>query len=301
MSTPTRSKDLGMIPGLPAQFSEEETLEVYKRMWTSRAFEFQAKKAYDAGLLVKAPIYLSLGEEAIPAALSMAYPKPFIFAQIRAHGYYLAYGGDPVALIDELFGRTTGCAHGMGGSGAIHSPAIGMFGHNQFIGDQIPIAVGFALGNEKDTLAVMGDASAEEDYVMGALGYAASRKLPILFICSDNDRSILTKVAVRRTWKMVDVARSFGMEAVEITDDPWLIMHHVRLLKNKRPAFINIHTARDVWHAGTGNDGDAEWHRSALVKEELGTLGLAAQAIRIEADAEQWAAALWKKQTAIKP
>ncbi len=294
-----RSKDLGAIPGLAKQFSTEETLEVYKKMCEIRAFEFQAKKAYDAGLLMKAPIYLSLGEESIPAALSVAYPKPFIFAQIRAHGHYLAYGGDPIALIDELLGRPTGCAHGMGGSGSLHSPAIGMFGHSQFIGEQIPIAVGFALGNKKNTLAVMGDASAEEDYVLGALGYAATKKLPILFICSDNDRSILTKVRVRRSWKMVDVARSFGIEAVEITDDPWLIMHHVRLLKDKQPAFINIHTARDVWHAGTGNDGDAEWHRNALVKQELETLGLAEHAARIEAEAQQWAVALWEKQLAI--
>jgi len=290
-----RSKDFGMIAGVSAKFSKDETLLLWKKICEIRSFELQVKKAFDEKL-IKAPIYLAIGQEAIAPALSIAYPKTYIFAQHRAHDLYLAYGGDQTALADELLHRPTGNAHGMGGSASIHSPAIGMFGHSGFMGDQIPIAVGFALGAGKKTLAVMGDASAEEDYVGAAMAYAASKKLPMLFVCFDNGLSILTKVNVRRSWAMVDLAKAYGMEAIEITDDPWLIMHHAKLLGGARPAFMNIHTARNVWHSGTGSDGDPEWDRFELVRKELGNLGFANEAAAIQQKAEQAAAVLWKSR-----
>lgn len=288
-----RSKDEGLISGLSGQFEKNETLALFRKIAAIHYFELNVKKAFDAGF-IKCPVYLSLGQESVAPALALVYEKPFIFGQHRCHDLYLAYGGDPASLIDELLHRPTGCSRGMGGSASIQSPAIGMFGHSGLMGDQIPIAVGFALGTRKRTLAVMGDASAEEDYVLGALGYAAHKKLPVLFVCMDNGLSILTKVGVRRNWNMVDVARAFGMEAIEITDDPWLVMHHAKRLSGVSPAFMNIHTARNVWHSGTGNDGAPEWDRYALIKEELGRLGFETQAV--EEEIMRSVAALWTER-----
>lgn len=269
---------------------------MYRRACLARVFDLEVKKAFDQGL-IKFPIYLSVGQEFVSSALATAYPGPSIFAQHRAHDLYLSYGGDLAELVDELLGKPTGCAHGMGGSASIHSQKIGMFGHSGLMGDQIPISVGFALGSHKNVLAVMGDASAEEDYIFGALGYAAHKKLPILFVCYDNGLSILTKVEVRRRWKIVDVAQAFGMKGVEITDDPWLVMHHTRELSDKLPAFMNIHTVRNLWHAGTGVDGEPEWDRLALVEAELKNLGLEEKAEKIKNEEKSrvestWASAL---------
>jgi hypothetical protein len=117
--------------------------------------------------------------------------------------------------------------------------------------------------------------------------------LPVLFVCEDNDLSILTPVATRRSWSPVDVARGVGLEAIDITDDPWLIAHHVLALGTRLPAFVNIRTVRVLWHAGTGQDGPPEWDRYQLVKDEMAALGCA----RVFADAEhaaaKWAEALW--------
>jgi TPP-dependent pyruvate/acetoin dehydrogenase alpha subunit len=290
-----RSVDFGTIPGVVSEFSREEVLSVFRRMCASRFFDFEVKRAYDEKH-VKIPIYLSVGEEALSSALSVAYPKPAIFAQHRCHDLYLAYGADPAALVDELLGRETGCAKGMGGSASIHSPSIPMFGHSGLMGDQIPIAVGYALGKHERVLAVMGDASAEEDYVLGAMAYASHKKLPILFVCNDNGLSILTEVAVRRNWKMADVARSFGMEAVELADDPWSIMHYARALSGKLPAFMNIHTVRHLWHSGTGVDGEPEWNRFMIVKADLEKIGLKQEADAIEEEERRLAAELWHRQ-----
>lgn len=300
--TLARGKDLGMIKGVAGTFGREITCDLFRRICFIRRFEQNVQSAFDAKL-IKMPIYLSLGQEAISAALSIAFPNrpsgnekscEAIFAQHRCHDIYLAYGGDPQALRDELLHRPSGCAKGMGGSASIHSPAIGMFGHDGLMGTQIPIAVGYALATKKNTLAVMGDASAEEDYVLGAMGYAASKKAPVLFVCYDNGLSILTKVEVRRSWTMASVAASFGMPAIDITDDPWLVMHWVKQLKYTLPAFINVHTVRHLWHSGTGTDGPPEWNRFLLVQGELKNLGFKREKIRaIEDLANYLADKIW--------
>ena len=287
-----RSQDLGIIADISRAFSPEKTLEMFNRMCLIRYFEIQVKKAYDEKLLPKIPIYLSVGQESIAAALATSKTdRPTLFGQHRCHDIYLAFGGDPANLIDELRGWPTGCARGMGGSASIHCPEINMIPHDGLMGSQIPDGVGSALGNKKTTIAFMGDASAEEGFVLEALGLAPTKKLPILFIVCDNNRSILTEKSVRRSWDMAKHA-SFGMPAVDITDDPWLIMHHVQRLE--LPALINIHTCRELWHAGTGNDGPPEWNRFELVKQELDKLGLGATAEKIENEAKNYMDNLWK-------
>ena len=260
-----RSPNLGLVP-------LEKDLKFSLHMWlqacANRAFELEVARLYDAGEL-KIPIYLSIGQEHIPAAIAAVSKDFLIFAQHRAHSYYLSFGGDPKKLMNQI--------KGMQGSASINCPEIGMYGHSGLMGDQIPLAVGAALGSGKKVLAVCGDASIEEDYVFGAMGYAVTKKLPVLFICEDNDLSILTPVATRRSWSMVDVAKSLGIPSVDITDDPWLIAHHVTIALEKLPAFINIRTCRQRWHNGSGTDGQPEWDRFALIEEEMKCLQLLKQ------------------------
>lgn len=290
-----RSPTLGSLPGLSRKFPAPQTLEIFKKTCLNHLFELEAAKAYDTGIM-KMPIYLSLGSEHVPAAISTVSKDFLIFAQHRCHSYYLSFGGDMRKLIDELLHRPSGCAGGMGGSASIHDPAIGMFGHSGLMGDQVPIAVGAALGSGKKVLAVAGDASVEEDYVFGAIAYAATKKLPVLVICEDNNLSILTPVATRRSWGINEVARSLGMQAVDIADDPWLIAHYVELFLGKLPALINIRTCRHLWHAGTGKDGEPEWNRFELIKEELRNLGLENEAREIESQTEDWVHRTWQEQ-----
>lgn len=299
-----RHPDLGRIDSVAKEFPKETTTELLKRMCFSRHFELKVHEVYDRGL-IHAPIYLSFGQEAAAAALSLAFSeeKPDIFAQHRAHDLYLSYGGDPVALIDELLGLPTGCARGMGGSASIHCPKIKMHGHDGLMGTQIPIAVGYTLRKTRvrdpaPTLAVMGDASAEEDYVIAALGYASTKRLPILFVCVDNGLSVLTKTELRRNWLVADLAKSLRMPAADIADDPWLIMHQVLRLKRNLPAFLNVQVCRGSSHAGTRKDNWQEpaWNRFELMKSTLQELDLLGAAEAIGAQAEVAVEALWEKR-----
>ena len=293
--TTVRSPTLGLIPGLPKKFPVATSLEIFRQTCVNRAFELKLAKVYETGI-IKMPIYLSVGSEHLPAALAAVSRDFLIFAQHRGHSYYLSFGGDMRKLIDELLHRESGCARGMGGSASIQDLSIGMYGHSGLMGDQVPIAVGAALGSGRRVLTVAGDASAEEDYVCGAMGYAVTKKLAVLFICEDNNLSILTPRETRRSWSMVGVARSLGMEARDITDDPWLIADTAGELLKKLPAFLNVRLCRHLWHAGIGTDGDPEWNRFQLFKEDLGRLGLAAEVQRIEEDSRQMVERIWEEQ-----
>ena len=87
----------------------------------------------------------------------------------------------------------------------------------------------------------MGDASAEEDYVLGALGWASTKKLPILFVVEDNNLSILTEKKIRRNWHMHDVAKSFKMKGFNISDDPKEIIKYQFEFLPKKPKFVDTY------------------------------------------------------------
>lgn len=295
VSIKVRGPELGRIPGLRRSMPVEPFVRVFAQTAYNRAFEGEVAKAFDAKH-IKAPIYLSVGQEQIPAAVAAVRKEWLIFAQHRAHSYYLSFGGDPKGLVDELLHRETGCARGMGGSASIHDPRIGMFGHSGLMGDQVPVAVGAALIANKPTLAVVGDASVEEDYVFGAMGFAVTKRAPVLFLCEDNGLSILTHVETRRSWNMVDVARGLGMEGADIADDPWLIAHYVERFLPLLPCYLNIRTCRNLWHAGTGSDGEPEWDRYELFKRGLSDLVGADSVDAIEHDAQMRTAKLWAER-----
>lgn len=289
-----RSPDLNVPANIAGTYPVELLLEIFEKMCLVRFFEQGAIRAVEDKKIVS-NIYLSTGQESVAAALSMRIRDYQVFTQHRSHDIYLSFGASPEKLRDELMGLPTGTSQGKGGSNCLqcHEGGLSMFGHHGLIGENVPQAVGAALGNGRNTLAVFGDGSAEEDYVFASLGFAASNKLPVLFICVDNDLSILTPVHVRREWKITDVAGAFGMPAVDVADSPWAVIHYLDELTPNLPAFINCRVCRGHWHAGIGVDGDPEWNRFSMVKDEIIHLGQEKAINKIEKKVQLYMEKLW--------
>ena len=169
-----------------------------------------------------------------------------------------------------------------------------MYGHHGLIGENVPQAVGAALGSGRSTLCVFGDGAAEEDYVFAAMGFAATHKLPVYFVCLDNGLSILTPTEVRRSWSVTEVARSLGMQAVDVADDPWAVMYYTKQLTGDLPALVNCHTCRERWHVGIGTDGPPDWDRFTLVRNGLVRLGHERAVVAVESDTRKAMEELWK-------
>lgn len=206
---------------------------------------------------IKIPTYLSVGQEHIAAAVSEYFPDSYIFPQHRCHSWFLSYGGNPKVALKQLLGVVDQESNGMQGSASLAIKGK-MFGHSGLLGDQIPIAVGFADAKRSGhTICVAGDAAVEEDYALASLGYAATKKCPILFIVEDNNLSILTEKAVRRSWDIVSVANGFGLTSIQLYEDKLSSLKYTlaRLKRDWRmPTLLNIDTTRHLWHAGAGQD-----------------------------------------------
>ncbi len=254
---------------------KDKLINIFKTASICRNFEqITFKKIQEK--IIKFPVYLSAGQEFIASSLSQMTSelkiKPMIFAQHRCHSTYLAFGGNMTKLINELQGNKSGATFGIGGSASLHSKEINMYGHDGHMGTQGPIGVGSCFVTRKPTIVFLGDASAEEDYVLAALGWASTKKLPILFIVEDNNLSILTKKKVRRNWEMSEVAKSFKMNGHQLDDDPKNIYKFKDRLF-KKPMLLNINTHRLFWHAGAGQDSLNTFDRYKLIKKKLGVLG----------------------------
>ena len=266
----------------------------YIRQFELEAYRHRKEESY------KTLVYLSLGQESIYSSVAAAFPKAKTFGQHRGHGIYLAYKGDPQKLTDELLGLSTGANKGMGGSPSIFDKKIGMFGHVGLIGDQVPVSCGYSLINQKETvICFFGDGAAEEDYVLASMGFAVQKKLNIIFICDDNNLSVLTPTSDRRTWKLKDVASSFGIKSFDITDDPLTIYYTLKKLKkNNYPALLNIRTCREYWHEGAGKDKQDKyfWNRYEIVKKQLLKKNENNFIIKTEKKNFKWAKELWEKR-----
>ena len=249
-----------------------DRLEVFKRASLCRNFdEVVFEKLQDKTIAY--PTYLSVGQEFISATIAQTIYgmgiEPDIFIQHRGHATYLSFDGDVVQLIDELLGRKSGCANGMGGSASIQSIEKNIYGHDGLMGSQVPIAVGSCYATRKPTIVFMGDSSAEEDYVFSSIGWAATKNLHILFVVEDNNLSILTEKSVRRNWTMDNVAKGFGVDALDTTDFPSDIYNCLQGVF-KKPLLLNINTVRKYWHAGAGIDDENVFDRYEDEMDKLG-------------------------------
>ena len=254
-------------------FSQNFRINIFKKASLARNFEEEVIK-HVKKKNIKIPVYVSAGQEFIASTISAICEqkkiKPLIFGQHRCHSTYLAFGGNKTKLIDELLGKTSGCNNGMGGSASISSKKINMYGHDGLMGSNGPIGVGTCFATKKPTIIFLGDAAAEEDYVLGAIGWASTKKLPILIVVEDNNLSILTKKNVRRNWEMPQVAKAFKMNGFNLDDNPKNIYKYSKYFF-KRPCLLNINTNRIYWHAGAGKDSERTFDRYKFEKKNLGS------------------------------
>ncbi len=285
---------LGEIKNLELKYSKNLSIQIFKKICKIKYFEEEVKNAHKKKLTTPL-VYLSLGQESVATGVSLEMKNAYVLAQHRGHAPYLAFDGNPLALRDELLGLESGCCKGKGGSPMIHDIKKKIIGHCGLIGDHVPVAIGLSLVKKNQKIVCFfGDGAAEEDYVLAALSYATKNKSKILFICDDNNLSVLTPVKDRRNWNLAEVAKSFGLKSVDITDDPWLIIHWTNKLKNSLPALINIRTCRDTWHVGSGKDNNLDWNRFELTKKKLKNILNENKIIQIEKESRLWAKKIWK-------
>lgn len=164
---------------------------LYRTMQIIRQTEEELARCHQRGLIHGA-CHTYVGQEAIATGVcAHLREEDPIFSTHRGHGHALAKGMPPGELMAELFGRSTGCSRGRGGSMHLFSPEIGMMGTSGIVGPCLLQACGGGysskiLNNGTVAVAFFGDGAVNNGAFHEALNMASIWKLPVLFICENN-------------------------------------------------------------------------------------------------------------------
>lgn len=237
-------------------------LALYRRQVLIRAVE---KRAYDLFLrnLVRGTTHLAIGHEAVAAGFATAMrPDDYTFGTYRGHHHALARGASPTGLLAELVGRENGLMRGRGGSMHITSVADGVYGSYAIIGSQLPIAAGAAWSaayRKSGQVAVcfFGDGTTNIGAFHEALNFAAVWKLPVVYVCENNQYMEYTAIknvtAVEHP--AADRASAYGLERIVIDgNDPDVVYETAcRVIDRARagggPSLVEAMTYRHGGHS----------------------------------------------------
>ncbi len=170
---------------------EETRLRMYRMQVVIREAE---QRAFDLFLqnLVKGTSHLSLGQEAVAAGFATAMkPGDLSFCTYRGHAHTLARGVEIEKVLGELMQRDNGLMRGKGGSMHLTSAHHGVMGSYAIIGAHLPIACGAAWraqykGQKDVSVCFFGDGTTNIGAFHEALNFAATWKLPVVFVCENN-------------------------------------------------------------------------------------------------------------------
>ena len=166
-------------------------LQLYRTMLVIRMAEERLAKSHQRGLIHGA-CHTYVGEEAIATGVcAHLHEADAVFSTHRGHGHALAKGMEPRQLMAELYGRETGCSRGRGGSMHLFAPEIGMMGTSGIVGPCILQATGagyssLIMKTGNVGVAFFGDGAANNGAFHEGLNMASIWKLPVLFICENN-------------------------------------------------------------------------------------------------------------------
>lgn len=216
---------------------------------------------------MRCPMHLCIGQEAIAVGVSAALEKTDkVFSNHRAHGHYLAKGGSLSSMVAEMYGRSTGCCGGRGGSMHLIDLNVSFMGSTPIVGGTVPLAVGSAwtskLGQSKDvTVVYFGDGCFEEGVVAESMNFAALHQLPVLFVCENNDFSVYTRRKDRQPEQAIyKIAQAHGIASDCGNGNDVLFVYAMAskaiecMRQGKGPQFLELSTYR--WREHCGPDFD---------------------------------------------
>ena len=218
---------------------------------------------------MRCPTHLCIGEEAIAAGVcAQLGPNDKVFSNHRGHGHYLAKGGSLMGLIAELYGLAEGCCGGRGGSMHLSDLEAGFIASTPIVGGTVPVAAGYAWAEQmhqtKNLVTLFfGDGCFEEGVMHETLNFAALKKLPLLFVCENNQYSVMTPLSERQPPRPIaGIAAAHGIPAIsgdgnKIDEVDALAAKVVAEIRAGRgPQFLELHTHRWPEHCGPNEDDD---------------------------------------------
>ena len=239
----------------------DELLRRYRMMQLIRRFEEESARAYAMGK-IGGFLHLYIGQEAVAVGVSDALEdEDYTFQTYRDHGISLARGMSANAGMAELFGKDTGCSRGMGGSMHFFDVDHHFYGGWGIVGGHLALAAGAAFkakyqGEKRVTVCFFGEGATNIGGFHEAMSLAGLWKLPIVFICENNQYAMGTPM--ERTSAIQDLtlkAQGYGMAGDRFEGHDVAVVHDRvkqavdRARRGEGPTFIEIETYRFRGHS----------------------------------------------------
>ncbi len=236
-------------------------LSLYWQMVRIRRCEERLALSHQGGL-VHGACHTYVGQEAVAAGVcAHLRTDDVIFSTHRGHGHALAKGVPLGQLIAELYGREAGCSHGRGGSMHLFAPEVGLMGTSGIVGAGILQAAGAGysfklLKTDRVAVSFFGDGAVNNGAFHEGLNLAAIWKLPVLFVCENNQYA--TQVPFQYAAANPDVAARavcYAMPGVAVDGNNVLEVHRaaaeavLRARRGLGPTLLECRTYRTRPHA----------------------------------------------------
>ncbi len=239
----------------------DHALHLLREMLRIRRFEERAAEQYSL-TRIRGFLHLYIGEEAVGVgAMQALTADDAVVATYREHGQALARGLPAASLMAEMFGKATGCSRGRGGSMHFFDVSRRFYGGNAIVAGGLPIAVGLALadrmqGRARVTACFFGDGAVAEGEFHESLNLAALWRLPVLFLCENNEYAMGTSIAQELFLPDIHLrAESYGIPAESVDGMDVIAVESAarRAAEGVRagegPRFLELHTYRFRAHS----------------------------------------------------
>ncbi len=246
---------------MATKFTKETYLYWYELMLLLRRFEEKAGQMYGMQK-IRGFCHLYIGQEAVAAGcMTATIPEDIFITSYRDHALAIAKGVSAKSCMAELYAKATGCSKGKGGSMHMFGVKERFFGGHGIVGAQIGTGAGLAFaekykGTKNVVLCFFGDGAARQGMLHETFNMAMLWKLPVVFICENNNYAMGTSVA--RTSNVLDIyklADAYDMPGDRVDGmDPEAVHEGVeRAVKRAResegPTLLEIKTYRYKGHS----------------------------------------------------
>ncbi|MDR7238096.1 thiamine pyrophosphate-dependent dehydrogenase E1 component subunit alpha [Neobacillus drentensis] len=244
-------------------YSKEVLLDYYKTMVTIREFDLNLIRLIQEGK-VSGFYHSGIGSEALSAGSirQNLTDEDYIYYNHRGCNQKISKGVPLSKLYGDFMGTLEGTTKGLG-AGIVHSadPSRGVLGQAGTIGSQLGIGVGTAFsskftGTDQVTVIYFGDGAASREPLHGSLNWAGLYKLPVVYICENNEYAISAHVSETHSIKehIADWAEGYGIPNCVVDGNNVLLMHEAvneaveRARRGEGPTFIEAQTFRHRGH-----------------------------------------------------
>jgi TPP-dependent pyruvate/acetoin dehydrogenase alpha subunit len=235
---------------------------LYEMQFRLRTFERRAHELFVEGL-VRGTSHLATGQEAISTGFAAAMrPDDYTFCTYRGHNHVISRGASMAGVMGELMGRAGGLMGGKGGSMHLISVEHGAMGSYAIVGAHLPVAAGAAWSAQlrksgQVSVCFFGDGTTNIGAFHEALNMAAVWKLPVIFVCENNQYMEYTPIgsvtAVEHP--AADRASAYGLESILIDGNDVDVVYRTAVTAIERaragegPSLIEAETYRHGGHS----------------------------------------------------